>query len=140
MDLELDPDFILYKHGPYSFGLRDSITEMLAYEMLDLRPNPMPYSSSLYLTSAGNRVISQEATNLAGDKPKVEYVGKRLGGKGIVQLEKLGTALFVTLEDEGLSPERRAAIIHDLKPHISLRDAQDALREVDAMRDEVSML
>src|SRR5712692_9118533 len=41
--------FVLYKHGPFSFDLRDELTAMRADGLLELRPQP-PYGPSLVPT------------------------------------------------------------------------------------------
>src|SRR3982074_3089967 len=46
MDVPLNFDFILYKYGPYSFGLSDELGAMRADSLIRLFPNP-PYGPSL---------------------------------------------------------------------------------------------
>ena len=45
-------EFILYKHGPFSFDLRDELARLRAYGYLDLSPEP-PYGPSLEVTKIG---------------------------------------------------------------------------------------
>lgn len=46
LEVPLEFRFILYKHGPFSFGLRDELTGMLADEILKLESRPYPYGPS----------------------------------------------------------------------------------------------
>src|SRR2546425_12633108 len=46
MQVPLDFQFILYKHGPFSFDLRDELTAMRADGLLALQPQE-PYGPSL---------------------------------------------------------------------------------------------
>src|SRR5437773_6101487 len=43
-------EFILYKHGPFSFDLRDTITEMRADGVLEIHQQPYPYGPSLIVS------------------------------------------------------------------------------------------
>ena len=45
-------DYILYKHGPYSFDLRSELAVMRARYQLDLKPR-YPYGPSFILGSRG---------------------------------------------------------------------------------------
>src|ERR1035437_1902213 len=51
--------FILYKHGPFSFDLRDQITEMRADEILVLESQPAPYGPSI--VAGPNGMLLKEA-------------------------------------------------------------------------------
>ena len=67
------------------------------------------------------------------------FQSRRLGfdpnivGKTVAGLERLATALYVTLEDENASVADRALKVHDLKKHVSVEDARIAIADVDAM-------
>ena len=66
---------------------------------------------------------------------KLDFVAAYLGNRGVVELERMGTALYVTLEKEGLDQEARSNRIVELKPHIKLDEAREAVQQVDEMRD-----
>lgn len=133
-NVELDYDFILYKHGPFSFELRDEITEMLTYDLMKVVPNPPPYGPNLISSDAGIQLQEQESQAVRRHAIAVEFVAKHLGAKGAVELERLGTALYVTLEDERKPADERAQRIHQSKPHVSPEQALEDLDEVDCMR------
>jgi uncharacterized protein YwgA len=45
-------DFVLYKHGPYSFELTDHLARMRSRALLKLVPQPYPYRPSIALDDA----------------------------------------------------------------------------------------
>ena len=59
----------------------------------------------------------------------IEFVAQTLGDTGISHLEKLATALYVTLNGESTEVDERAHQIHDLKPHINLPQAEVAIKK-----------
>ena len=134
--VELEYDFILYKHGNFSFDLRDEITEMVTYDLMQVKLNPAPYGPNLVPNDLGKKIQREQSDSTRKHQAAVDFVTEHLGKKGVVQLERLGTALFVTLEDEARSPNARAARIRELKPHITEEQARDALREVDKIREQ----
>jgi hypothetical protein len=63
----------------------------------------------------------------------------------VTDLEKLATALYVIHERNGTANERRtarerAARINELKPHISIAEAQRAVAELDELIIEAAPL
>ncbi len=71
---------------------------------------------------------------------QITFVAERLASKGVVQLEKLGTALWVTANTEAETPRDRANEIVKLKSHIEYEDALEAVREFDQMKAEWTAL
>ena len=134
--VELECDFILYKHGPFSFDLRDEITEMVTYDLMDVELNPAPYGPNLVPSDLGKKIQTQQSDSTRKHQAAVEFVAAHLGNKGVAQLERLGTALFVTLEDESVPSDKRSARIRELKPHITAEQAREAVREVDELQQQ----
>jgi hypothetical protein len=60
-----------------------------------------------------------------------------VGNRGVAELERLATALYVTGEDERAPGVKRAERISELKPHISKDLARNAVETVDAIREIV---
>jgi hypothetical protein len=131
--------FVLYKHGPFSFDLRDVLTAMRADRLLDLQPKG-PYGPSLVPTQQGIELKNLYPKTLHEYGTRIEFVADHLADKNASDLEKLATALFVTLENEGGSVEERAEEISDLKPHIDPESAEAAVIEVEAIIDAASQL
>ncbi len=133
----LEFGFVLYKHGPYSFDLSDELTAMRADTILKLHPQPPPYGPS-FIHSIGSKLIKKlYPKTLKKYNPMVKFVADKLGDRGVTELERLATALYVTREiNTDNSIESRAQCIHKLKPHVSLDEARDAVRAVDMFIEE----
>jgi len=125
-------DFILYKHGPFSFELRDELTAMRADGFLELRLKP-PYGPSLVTTEIGQELKAEHPRTLDKHRRAIRFVAEQLATRNVSELERLATALFVTLDGAPRSAEERAEEIKDLKPHIDLESAEAAVGEVEEM-------
>lgn len=135
LEVPLDYDFILYKHGPYSFDLTEEITAMRADALIKLQPMN-PYGPS-YTPGEGYALIKQKfPKTIEKYSKKVEFVASKLGPNNVTSLEKLATALYVTLHENECTVEDRARCIIDLKPHISYEDALEAISSVDLIIQE----
>lgn len=132
-------EFVLYKHGPFSFELRDELTAMRADGFFDLCPQP-PYGPSLVTTQRGRALKGEYPKTLESWGRQIRFIAERLGAKNVSELEQLATGLFVTMEQHGASVEDRAEEISELKPHIDLASAEDAVREVDDIVDAAQEL
>ena len=128
--------FILYKHGPFSFELRDEITAMRADGLIHMRLQPYPYGPSLLTTDNGRRLQKRWPKTLGKHADSIAFVAEHLGNLGVAELERLATALYITKKHPGESVEFRARRLHELKPHVSLEEAQSAVKEVDRMVEE----
>jgi 16S rRNA A1518/A1519 N6-dimethyltransferase RsmA/KsgA/DIM1 with predicted DNA glycosylase/AP lyase activity len=63
---------------------------------------------------------------------QIAVVGEELGSARVTELERLATALFVTRRELlDSSVETRSKRINELKPHITVNEAREALIEVD---------
>ncbi len=133
----LEFEFVLYKHGPYSFDLSDELTAMRADALLRLQLQPYPYGPS-FIHGRGSKLIKKlYPRTLKKYEPMVKFVADKLGGKNVAELERLATALYVTREiNTDNSIESRARCIHKLKPHVSLDEARDAISVVDTLIEE----
>jgi len=123
-------EFILYKHGPFSFDLRDELTAMRADGLLDIEVNPYPFGPSLKVTETGIDVIRRFPKTVGEYEEKINFISGFLGNKGVAELERLATALYVSIPEEAGD---RAVQINSLKPHISLDLARKAVTEIDRM-------
>ena len=130
LGVPLEFQFILYKHGPFSFGLRDELTALRAHGLLELEPRP--YGAQLVPTKQYEYIQGFYPKTMAKYERSIAFVVEKLGGKRVVELERLGTAFFVSNRlQEGKSVFVRANKVTELKPHITTEKARDAVREVD---------
>ena len=133
-DVPLGYEFILYQYGPFSFDLRTEINACEADGFLALEPQPVPYGPKLAATARAEALHARLPKTLGLYEPRMRFVAQSLGALGVTGLERLATALYVT---EELGPaarlDRRARLLRQYKPHISLASAFDALREIDGL-------
>lgn len=128
-------NFILYKHGPFSFDLRDEITSMRADGLLELKLNPSPYGPTLVASERGKELEKRLEAFVSGFRKKLAEVAEEVGAKKVSELERLATALYVSLQEcPGGSVEERARVVLDFKPHISQDLVTEALVMVDRIR------
>jgi uncharacterized protein YwgA len=126
----LEFEFILYKHGPFSFDLRDELTSMRADGFFELSERGQ-YGPSFVPTELSSELRRDYPKTLARYGPDIEFVCGALGDKNVAELEKLATALYVYSQHGSDSQRDRAKILHSLKPHISLSDSLEAVKQID---------
>lgn len=126
-------DFILYKHGPYSFDLHDSLDMLFAIGLLD-HEIIRPYGPRFRLTTAGEDFLRKHSCKIGSAEPSLRTVAEWFGAKGVAELEKLATALWVRIESPEADEQAQARRMHELKPHISVEDALLALADVRTMQ------
>lgn len=132
--------FILYKHGPYSFQLSEYLQELIADEFVYVRPRRPPYGPSLELSEDAISVAKLIPTESDLAK-KLDFITTRLGSKGVGELERLATAVYVNEKHGSNLPlEQRIEILTDLKPHVSSDKARNAFIEVDQILNDSQLL
>ncbi len=136
LDVPMNLEFILYKHGPYSFDLADAVTAMRADNLLEYKLR-RPYGPSLIPTKTGQNFLNQYPKTQEKYAERAQFVAEKIGKIGVAELERLATALYVTL-NEKCAGNSRAILITKLKPHIKIEEAEKALENVDAMIKEVA--
>ena len=119
-------EFILYKHGPFSFDLRDALTAMRADYQLRIRANPIPYGPTLVPTGTGKRLQERFSSAVEKHRKEIDFTVAHLGSKSVTDLERLGTAFYVREEDDSRSQEEVARRVIELKPHIPIDVAREA--------------
>ena len=131
LEVPLGLEFVLYKHGPFSFDLRDELAAMRADGFFKLQPE-RPYGPRIVLTDRSEYIQSLFSKTLHEHRKKIDFVAKTVGNKGVVELERLATALFITLhQNPPGSVDGRIDELTRVKPHISREDARSAVQEVD---------
>ena len=128
--------FILYRYGPYSFTLRDELTACRAYLFLEWKKK-VKYGPSFVTTKIGKKLQGDYPDEISRHERELNFVAEKLGNKDFMELERLATALYVTLDDESNQSARmRAARLRQLKKHVSVTHANEAVAEVDQFRSE----
>ncbi len=122
-------EFILYKHGPFSFDLRDALTEMVADGLLENVLRIPGYGPTLVPTPESAVFLERFPKTLSKHAAQLEFVADTLGDKGVSELERLATAVFLIKQAPRDSAESRAEELVRLKPHISMYEAKQAVRD-----------
>jgi uncharacterized protein YwgA len=131
-------DFILYKHGPFSFELRDELAAMRGNMILELHSNPYPYGPSHSPGQSADKLKQLYPKTATQYEQQINFIAEKFSELRVAQLERLATALYVSLEDgRSESVESRAVHINKLKPHVTIEQAKEAVKEVDALWVEV---
>jgi uncharacterized protein YwgA len=127
-------EYILYKHGPYSFDLAAELTSLRADFLLELEHRSTGYGPSLVPTQTSRDLRSRFPKTLAKYSPQIDFVAKAFGSKGVADLEKLATALYVTREAGSQADvQARAKRLSELKPHVSLSESITAVEQLDIL-------
>lgn len=130
LKVPLDAEFILYKHGPFSFDLRETLTGMEANGFIKWNAFP-PYGPSIAPGDLG-QILKENFSELSDHyRNQIDFVAQQLGSKNVAELERVATALFVT--KEGYEGAARVNRLIELKPHISVPLAESAFEEFDAI-------
>jgi uncharacterized protein YwgA len=131
MNIRLSYEFVMYKHGPYSFDLHADLISMKANDLLKTESRD-PYGPSFNTGHLWGVMSNLFPKTLNKYERHIQYVAETLSNKSVVSLEELATALFVSRVDNiPGTVEYRARVICELKPHISSDSAKKAVEEVD---------
>jgi uncharacterized protein YwgA len=128
----VDFEFILYKHGPFSFDLRNEMGALRADGFLEWELKSNKYGPSLKPGPMSEVLKRQFPDAPMQYKAEIEFVASRLGNKNVAALERLATAIYVTL-DERWPADQRALRINELKRHVNVSEAEAAVAEADVI-------
>jgi hypothetical protein len=131
-------NFILYKHGPFAFDLREEINDLRADGILDLEPQGYPYGPRLRTTPVGKRLQERFPKTLHRYGKQIEAVADLVRDRGVVELERLGTALLMMNDQPGASDTDVGKLVADVKPHVSEELAEASAAEMRRFLEVVS--
>lgn len=123
--------FVIYKHGPFSFELSSELSSMRATNIIELAFPHLGYGPSIKATDFGKRVYEINKDNIVAFDTVVEFVSEWFGSRDVRYLERITTAYFVTQKHPREPVVSRAKRINDLKSHVDLQAAEEAVRTVD---------
>jgi uncharacterized protein YwgA len=135
-EVDFDFDFILYKHGPFSFGLRDDLSSMRAEGLIESFVSNPRYGPKLRVTERGEELQQHLGKTMERYGESLDWVADTLGSRGVMDLERLATAMWITRQDPEGSVRARAEALVGVKPHISLDAAVEAVKEIDDLLAE----
>jgi len=130
--LDVPFQFFLYKHGPYSIDIEESIEQMKSYGGAEMEPAFDGYG---VLLSPGKMAsFVKQRVELSDETLRaLQHVCEFLQFKNVGQLERLATAAWIRTREGITDPDEVARRLHELKPHISQAEARVADREVSAL-------
>lgn len=132
-EIRFDFDFILYKHGPFSFELRDELAALRADGLIEQFVENPRYGAKMRPTSAGLKLEEQFSRAISRYDASLDRATEVLADRGVKDLERLATAMWMTTEHPGASADDRAAELVKVKPHIAQGSALEAVKEIDEL-------
>ena len=129
-NIPLNYEYVLYKHGPYSFELSSDLGAMRGSNFVELVFPLQGYGPSVCLTKSGNSIFDRSQQKLAVAFKKIELVAEWLGKKDVKYLERIATAFYVHSENPLASSVEKVRRLKHLKPHINDIDASSAVSEL----------
>jgi hypothetical protein len=130
----LDFEFIPYKHGPFSFALRDELAVLRADTLFEVTPTYYHVQAIQGPTERGLK-LWQASSERATWTTSLEWTANTVGNKGVAELERLSTALYVTMQSISVSAPKsdRAQRLCEMKPHITEDEAHLAIDIIDEL-------
>ena len=98
-------DFVLYKHGPFSFDLRDTLGQMRSEGVLSLEYTRIPTVRVFACRKISCMNQKRFPLTLRRFGKRLDFIAQQLGPFKVSQSEQLATALYV-LRELPESPER----------------------------------
>ena len=136
MQLPTNFKYVLYKHGPFSFELRDELTSLRAVGMLELEQKE-EYGPRFRSTEQCKKVEENYQHTLNKYRKEVSFIAESLGDSGVSKLERLSTAVYVRSKlGTDAKLEERAKEITNLKPHIEYESALNEVKSVEKLVKE----
>ena len=139
LKVPLNFNFILYKHGPYSFDLSDELMSMRA-DMLILLKSQQPCGPSIVPGPESEQPKRLFPKTLKKYSSKVCFVADQFADYGVADLERIATAFFIANKGAITDHQQIATIINKIKPHISMEQATEALRTEDELKTKAQGL
>jgi len=128
--MDIPFDFILYKHGPYSFDVEDTLAIMKSYDAIEgIDTCPGVYGECL--NPGKNADFPHSFAQLKEKEQKaISEICKLTGKKDVKELERLATAAWIVNQERETDSNIIARRVHELKPHITKKQARDAYHEI----------
>lgn len=136
LGVPLDVEFVLYKHGPYSFDLNEQLAWFKADGILQEEIMPYPYGPKIAPGKLAGQIREKYPKTRERHEAAIRFIAENLGDSKVAVLERIATALYVTREKAGSDVETRARRLNELKPHVPLDEAREAVERVDKMIEE----
>src|SRR6056297_2872002 len=91
-DIDLDYEFILYKHGPFSFDLRDELGALRADDFIVMEPR-RPFGASFKPGKRADLLENKYNDLIIEYEGKLGFIVNKLANRSVKEFEKVATAL-----------------------------------------------
>ncbi len=135
-EIDTDFEFVLYRHGPFSFGLRDALNEMTSDGFLELVARYPGYGPSLLPAAEAQELLRRFPKTLEKHRAEIRFVADSIGDKGVGELERVSTAIFLISRYPGMQDNELADKLVELKPHIHTKEALKAFEEAHQLLED----
>ena len=133
-------DFLLYRHGPFSFDLRDELLSMRADGLLELAIKQEGYGPAYTPTAFSEEFLGRYPKTIARYRDQVDFIARELKDKRVTDLEKLATTFFIWSREGKRHPQEIVDRLIELKPHVTQNDAWKAYDEISDLMKKVESL
>lgn len=134
-------EFVIYKHGPYSFDLSDELTAMRADNVIELRTKVRFNGPSILPAENSQLIKNMYPKTIKKFEPVVKFISENFASYRVPILEKISTALYVTRkEDTDGSVEDRSRTVHKLEPHVTVEEACEAIKNIDLIIEDAKRI
>ena len=117
--------------------MSNELAAMRADSLLSLQFRSNSYGPSIVAGDGAKLLKESCPKTLDKYNPAIEFIATKFGDKGVSELERIATALYVKQNDDtDGSVESRAQRIIELKPHVEIDLARDAVKFVDVLIEE----
>lgn len=128
-----ESEFVLYKHGPFSFEMSTSLVHMRTRGLLSISQNP-GYGPSFDVAEPLWKALDRSASNYFEKyEADIASISAVFASKNVAWLERVATAVYLNSLRPTSSVEDRAAELVQLKPHIPYALAMDAFTQVESI-------
>lgn len=125
-----ESEFVLYKHGPFSFDMSTSLVHMRTRGLLSTTPNP-GYGPTFDVNEGLWHALDSSADNyFERYEADVASVCDVLASRNVASLERIATAVYLIQSMPDSTDEDRANELTKVKPHIHIELARVAFEEV----------
>lgn len=128
--------YVMYKHGPFSFELKDELSAMRASNIIEFVFRQQHYGPTIQATQFGERIYKANEDDIEKFKQTNTFVTNWLAASDVRHLERVATAYYVTKKHPRDPVTERAKRMSALKPHVDIVAAEEAVKIVDQKRAE----
>ncbi|MBX9911577.1 MAG: hypothetical protein K2Z25_23085 [Beijerinckiaceae bacterium] len=139
-DSKLGYDFIIYKHGPFSFDFKDDLVILQSIGAVKLKSTVAGYGPSFEMHPMADAIRERSRDFIKKYTKAIDYVADKFGKNDVKYLEKITTAIFITQASPKDSDLDRAKKMYELKPHIPLKECELAMRTAQIYTDEMKKI